>query len=541
MLGNFVEYEDNSSPGSRRRSNVSFYLEGSAGRDEDQVSPFDNRSTADSPHVRTIDDTFTAWQDSFRRADSRASLFGYAGGSNFRTLDGMTDADSDTSSTYSDRQQQFSRPQSAFSRPHGSAKVTWERHISTSEVKRSLSDSNLQSQENEKPIDKEVESFLDNNNNKEQSSINVNIDDKMDYKPTNQETPKALVAADEEEITQTPRDKNPAEIKTTDTDNVNENLLIQPQIIQEENGERNNTKNTITAQPGTDKDSNPTHFENTAEGDTEKKDNSCAEGLMDPREKSKQSTTSLSDISSEVSIPIIISDESSEITSVGLSITNDEKSSNHEIQDNEIGSSAVINELEMKSKIDNHLSTYERKLTENQSKHENEIHTENEIEKANEINMGEENADGNREISEITERALAEKREINVLKSEEKGKQEIGQMKDSIAAGSHLNVEGEDEPDLEFNMETNSEYTLKGIRGILRRRSSVAATSVGFDFDQSDITDDDYDEGEDKPYDLATKEGLDEFKEFLLGTVAEKYLRLWIDIECLRHDKEKNV
>ena len=91
-----------------------------------------------------------------------------------------------------------------------------------------------------------------------------------------------------------------------------------------------------------------------------------------------------------------------------------------------------------------------------------------------------------------------------------------------------------------------SATTLQGIRGVFgkKQRCSTAATSVCFDAgDAESAFSEDGSEMEDKPYDLAMKEGFDSFKEFLLETSGEKLLQFWLEVECgryLDHDEEKN-
>ena len=92
-----------------------------------------------------------------------------------------------------------------------------------------------------------------------------------------------------------------------------------------------------------------------------------------------------------------------------------------------------------------------------------------------------------------------------------------------------------------------SATTLQGIRGVLGRRRqarcSTAATTVGFDVDDESTFSEDGFDTEEKPYDLATKEGLDAFKEFLLDTSGEKMLQFWLEVESGRHidgEDEKN-
>ena len=87
--------------------------------------------------------------------------------------------------------------------------------------------------------------------------------------------------------------------------------------------------------------------------------------------------------------------------------------------------------------------------------------------------------------------------------------------------------------------------TLQGIRGVLgaRKRSSTAATSIGFDVGDESAFSEDGSEIEDKPYDLATKQGFDAFREFLLETSGEKLLQFWLEVECgkyLENDDERS-
>lgn len=91
-----------------------------------------------------------------------------------------------------------------------------------------------------------------------------------------------------------------------------------------------------------------------------------------------------------------------------------------------------------------------------------------------------------------------------------------------------------------------SATTLQGIRGVFgkNQRCSTAATSVGFDAGEVESAfSEDGSETEDKPYDLAMKEGFDSFKEFLLETSGEKLLQFWLEVECgryLEHKSDRN-
>ena len=105
----------------------------------------------------------------------------------------------------------------------------------------------------------------------------------------------------------------------------------------------------------------------------------------------------------------------------------------------------------------------------------------------------------------------------------------------------------EDDADEEGGYTTEaSATTLQGIRGVFgkKRRCSTAATSVDCDVgDAESAFSEDGSEMEDKPYDLAMKEGFDSFKEFLLETSGEKLLQFWLEVECgryLDHDEERN-
>lgn len=107
--------------------------------------------------------------------------------------------------------------------------------------------------------------------------------------------------------------------------------------------------------------------------------------------------------------------------------------------------------------------------------------------------------------------------------------------------------EGNDEDDEGGYTTEASATTLQGIRGVLGRRRltlcSTAATSIGFDIDDESAFSDDGFDAEEKPYDLATKDGFEAFKQFLLDTSGEKMLQFWLEVECGRHlddDGQKN-
>lgn len=99
--------------------------------------------------------------------------------------------------------------------------------------------------------------------------------------------------------------------------------------------------------------------------------------------------------------------------------------------------------------------------------------------------------------------------------------------------------EGNDEDDEGGYTTEASATTLQGIRGVLGRRRltrcSTAATSIGLDIDDKSAFSEDGFDAEEKPYDLATKDGLEAFKQFLLDTSGEKMLQFWLEVECGRH------
>lgn len=112
-----------------------------------------------------------------------------------------------------------------------------------------------------------------------------------------------------------------------------------------------------------------------------------------------------------------------------------------------------------------------------------------------------------------------------------------------IVGDKEPNEDGDDEGG--YTTEASA-TTLQGIRGVFgkNQRCSTAATSVGFDAGEVESAfSEDGSETEDKPYDLAMKEGFDSFKEFLLETSGEKLLQFWLEVECgryLEHDSDRN-
>lgn len=88
--------------------------------------------------------------------------------------------------------------------------------------------------------------------------------------------------------------------------------------------------------------------------------------------------------------------------------------------------------------------------------------------------------------------------------------------------------------------------TLQGLRGVFGpklTRCSTAATSTGFDLDDESALSEDGIDVKQKPYDLATKEAFDAFKEFLLDTSGEKLLQFWLEVESgrfLDNEDERN-
>ena len=117
------------------------------------------------------------------------------------------------------------------------------------------------------------------------------------------------------------------------------------------------------------------------------------------------------------------------------------------------------------------------------------------------------------------------------------------ELQDSHDESDEKNQDDGDEGD---STTEASATTLQGIRGVFGRgptRCSTAATSVGFDCeDESSLSEDGF-EAEERPYDLATKQAFDAFKEFLLETSGEKLLQFWLEVECgrlLDDDDDRN-
>ncbi|KAL9980558.1 hypothetical protein ACROYT_G009160 [Oculina patagonica] len=142
--------------------------------------------------------------------------------------------------------------------------------------------------------------------------------------------------------------------------------------------------------------------------------------------------------------------------------------------------------------------------------------------------------------------------ETSTFPSREDGdnKQETAEKENESEASKGETVEDkerDDDDDEEGGYTTEaSATTLQGIRGVFgrRQRCSTAATSVGFDIgDAESAFSEDGSEMEDRLYDLATKEGFDAFKEFLLETSGEKLLQFWLQVECgkyLERDEERS-
>ena len=120
------------------------------------------------------------------------------------------------------------------------------------------------------------------------------------------------------------------------------------------------------------------------------------------------------------------------------------------------------------------------------------------------------------------------------------------QQQSELGVPEHEKEHEEDDQDgSNTDADQASFTTLQGIQGILgsRRRFSIVATSVGFDDQDSIISDDGWDE-ENAPYDMTKKAAFDAFKEFLLDTNGEKQFRFWLDSECAKHlqyEEEKTL
>ena len=79
--------------------------------------------------------------------------------------------------------------------------------------------------------------------------------------------------------------------------------------------------------------------------------------------------------------------------------------------------------------------------------------------------------------------------------------------------------------------------SLQGIRGVLSARPSSVNTSVAFDGDDASLFTEGEGEGsqQGKQYDLATRQGVENFKSFLVSTSGEKHVKFWLDVECGKH------
>jgi hypothetical protein len=605
FLGNFRMDEEamrrtsSTTTGGRKRS-VSFKL---GSQEREDFSMLGQRSTADSPHIRTIDDTFSAWNDSFRRADSRGSLYSYAGGSPYaRTPDIIFDMESDSSTgSLNDSKNGTSRPTSRMSflsdvsGSADSASGSQAGSVKSVESEESIhcGEAIDNTEENSTVL---VENVTGNRapTNEEKSKVNETKEIDVAASLDNNE-PSSLLSAhdgsansvsslsgsndvctdtiDQCETKVTPlSEPNVDQISVHESDQPGSSSLLSKGNT--ENGEAsysqsakddlretvdfgatssnvstiehvNDTKNEgIQEEVVNDREAETpcTGREKTLENQqervelvsssssapelkgshaqleslecsiTEEDVEKAMDSVVSSRPTSARSEEGSTNIiveesthkeneafiseaiySSEVSIPVIVSDGIySEITAEDLSIVDDSSSM----------SEAKEPDLE-NSKNDSIQTT---------------IDEENFDKKVRNIGSG---GSANREITPVEE------------EDEEKSETFID-----------LPKEGDDDDlDLEdpnIDIETSSEYDLKGIRGILdaKRKISIAATSIGFDLDELDCSDDEDVFEEKKPCDLSTKEGLDEFKEFLLGTVGERFLRFWMDVECARHVQE---
>lgn len=131
-------------------------------------------------------------------------------------------------------------------------------------------------------------------------------------------------------------------------------------------------------------------------------------------------------------------------------------------------------------------------------------------------------------------------------KRETEDKENESEVQDSQGETVEDKEQDEDDDDEGGYTTEASATTLQGIRGVFGRRTQrcSTSTSVGFDVGEAEsVFSEDGSEIEDKLYDLATKEGFDSFKEFLLETSGEKLLQFWLEVECgkyLEHDDERN-
>ncbi|XP_031550659.1 regulator of G-protein signaling 22-like [Actinia tenebrosa] len=538
----------------RKRSAVSFNL---SSPDREDFSSLGERSTADSPHIRTLDDTFSAWNDSFRRADSRGSLYSYAGGSQFsRTPDIVFEDGSESSTTSSceNDKETDSRPSSRMSfvsnvsgvsansvsisnagsvksiesegsircvgekRPEPNSQISGENitEDKTMENENATDSNDVLNEDFKKSISNEIfaeishdKSTMHKENSKEKevgfSNGDKDLRESVDFDNTlsgKNESQNIVDDSETGEISKKSETFAPEQQKerVKSLPSSPESSARENAEVLENEGMTSLKSSRISSAPSKGDEKQMIEAEIISRPSEAKEELVENEKLVEMPKS--QPSTSNSDFSSEVSIPIIVSDD-------GHSGTADEVS----IKDR---SFSIATKEHENSKTD-------RTETTNgiPSMTENEVEEGRIGKRPRNIGSGD---SSNRDITSVQE-------EDEDNESEDKKSEKLIDL-------TNVGDEGElgsEDPNLD--VETGSQYTLKGIQGILnaRRRVSIAATSVGFDLDDIDGLDDDDWCEEDKPYDLSTKEGLDEFKEFLLGTNGEKFLRFWIEVECAKY------
>ena len=514
----------NTTISNRKRSAVSFNLS-SPDRDVD-LSSFGERSTADSPHIRTLDDTFSAWHDSFRRADSKGSLYSYAGGSSFtRTPDIVFEdnSESSTSSSRENHQENDSRPSSRMSFLSDVSAANSVSLSNSGSVKSNESEVSIHcvGENSEKA---ELDLKISGENATEDESQNEDVSDELCAKAKNinvinentEETEECGLDNVQEDLRESVDFNNTLDEKCEDENDTidgegDERLKEKKKIASEqddlseflvnENTEatsENEELGSRISSAHSEVDKTQTVMKESLSQSSEAKEE-LVENEHIEKTKSQPPTSYTSEVSSEVSIPIIVSDGAHSETAEGLSIR-DESSSND-------------------TKEYENLKTAQVETT-NWNPNGADIEVEEESKESERRNIG--SVDSSTRNATPVQEGEDNENEDNTSEK----LVDLSNVRDDGEIGS-------EDPNLD--VETSSQYTLKGIQGILnaRRRVSIAATSVGLDLDDMDgLEDDDWQEEEEKPYDLSTKEGMDELKEFLLGTNGEKLLRFWIDVEC---------
>ncbi|XP_032220371.2 uncharacterized protein LOC5519668 isoform X2 [Nematostella vectensis] len=591
LLGDFTgeeEFNDirSGSQLSRQRSVVSFNL-GSPEREYSAGS-----RNADSPHIRSIEETFGAWQDSFRQADSRASLYNYADAS-LMSAPEIREPESESCSESSEFDnndlglKDEGRPQSRMSylsdvsaesnagSQIGSMDTTLRDEIDidmNSEIDESVHQSVQEKSEIENNNDSLSQNKVTKYEDKESQDSNSNPHRTQVNTESKQETcageeGTATENSDSVNIAQPSPGAVPPRRVTTDGPRFIEGQFLRPksgltvETIPEEAEDSDNYSSRSPSITGNSFSAQGCDSVFDAEAETNRTTTELAVGNPDDSgDTCRKCGRSLIDVDEQNSEDLCESCVADASPDNSKSASDDSYANQRELPDHSASRISFDDNFEI-SYVEREKGTEEPEShtgAENKEDIDKDGSPDGNDDDTDDTNCSDGNnsgdeddvvsandSDGNDNNDNIDRDGVVGANGNNnddvtdgARNSGDDGDGSIGGDAQDDRVGPHSPTRpasadtggGED-------TESNSVFTLQGIRGILssRRHSSIAATSIGFDLDQESDYDEDEDDEDDRPYDLSTKDGMDEFKEFLIGTNGEKHLRLWVDVECAKH------